>query len=265
MSTPNRTVEGGAGFAGAKVLIPLIGGLALVGGFTARALTRTTGALVNLRLFRHRAVASSSALLFLGGITLYGAMMLLPLYFQQVRGEDALGAGLLLIPQGVGALLARTLAGKYTDRIGPRWVAFAAFAFVAAATVPFAFVTADTSKVLLIAALLVRGIGLGAAMIALSGAAFVGLEHKEIPDASIITRVAQQIGGSVGIAVLAVILQHTAGDAHTPDALADGFDDAFWWSVAFTAVAVPLCLLLPGRPKPLAPADKAEDEAAVEV
>ncbi|WUM96044.1 multidrug efflux MFS transporter [Streptomyces sp. NBC_00322] len=258
-------VEGSAGFAGAKVLIPLIGGLALVGGFTARALTRTTGALVNLRLFRHRAVASSSALLFLGGITLYGAMMLLPLYFQQVRGEDALGAGLLLIPQGVGALLARTLAGKYTDRIGPRWVAFAAFAFVAAATVPFAFVTADTSKVLLMAALLVRGIGLGAAMIALSGAAYVGLEHKEIPDASIITRVAQQIGGSVGIAVLAVILQHTAGDAHTPGALADGFGDAFWWSVAFTAVAVPLCLLLPGRPKSVTPTDKAEEEAAVEV
>ncbi|MEW2084830.1 MDR family MFS transporter [Streptomyces sp. NPDC005283] len=258
-------VEGSAGFASAEVLIPLVGGLALVGGFTARALTRTTGALVNLRLFRHRALASSSALLFLGGITLYGAMMLLPLYFQQVRGEDALGAGLLLIPQGVGALFARTLAGKYTDRVGPRWVALAAFAFVAAATVPFAFVTADTSMVLLVAALLVRGIGLGAAMIALSGAAYVGLEHKEIPDASIITRVAQQIGGSVGIAVLAVILQHTAGDAHTPGALADGFDDAFWWSVAFTAVAVPLCRLLPGRPEPVASADNSEAEAAVQV
>ncbi|MFF0067271.1 MDR family MFS transporter [Streptomyces sp. NPDC005279] len=258
-------VEGSAGFAGAEVLIPLVGGLALVGGFTARALIRTTGTLVNLRLFRHRALASSSALLFLGGITLYGAMMLLPLYFQQVRGEDALGAGLLLIPQGVGALFARTLAGKYTDRVGPRWVALAAFAFVAAATVPFAFVTADTSMVLLVAALLVRGIGLGAAMIALSGAAYVGLEHKEIPDASIITRVAQQIGGSVGIAVLAVILQHTAGDAHTPGALADGFDDAFWWSVAFTAVAVPLCLLLPGRPEPVASADNSEAEATVQV
>ncbi|MEV0639995.1 MDR family MFS transporter [Streptomyces sp. NPDC050619] len=257
-------VEGGAGFAGAEVLIPLIGGLALVGGFVAWALPRA-GALVNLRLFRHRAVASSAALLFLGGISLYGAMMLLPLYFQQVRGQDALGAGLLLIPQGVGALLARGLAGRYTDRIGPRRVAFAAFACVAAATVPFAFVTADTSEVLLTAALLVRGIGLGAAMIALSGAAYVGLAHEEIPGASIITRVAQQIGGSVGIAVLAVILQHTAADARTPGALADGFDDAFWWSVALTAVAVPLCLLLPGRPEPLAPAGKAEDAAAAEV
>ncbi|MFF7652919.1 MFS transporter [Streptomyces sp. NPDC007983] len=56
-------VEGSAGFATATVLIPLIGGLALIGGFIARALPRTTGALVDVRPFRHRAVASSSAAL----------------------------------------------------------------------------------------------------------------------------------------------------------------------------------------------------------
>ncbi|MGW7690255.1 MDR family MFS transporter [Streptomyces asiaticus] len=257
-------VEGSAG-SDAKVLIPLVGGLVLIGGFTAWALTRTTAALVNVRLFRHRAVASSASLLLLGGISLYGSMMLLPLYFQQVRGEDALGAGLLLIPQGVGALLARGLAGTYTDRIGPRGVAFAAFVFVAAATVPFAFVTADTSEALLMAALFVRGIALGAAMIAPMGAAYVGLEHGEIPDASIITRVAQQLGGAVGIAVLAVILQHGTGGANTPGALADGFGTAFWWSVALTAVAVPLCLLLPSLPEPAAPDDAADAEAAAEV
>lgn len=255
-------VEGSAGFARAKVLLPLIGGLFLVGGFTVRALTRTTGALIDLRLFRHRAVSSSSTLLFLGGISLYGSMMLLPLYFQQVRGQDALGAGLLLIPQGVGALLARGLAGRCTDRFGPRGVALAAFAFLAAATVPFAFVTADTSEILLTAALFVRGIALGAAMIAPMGAAYVGLQHHEIPDASIISRVTQQLGGSVGIAVLAVVLQHGIGDARTPDALAWGFDQAFWWAVAFTVLALPLCLLLPGHTQSVNP-DRAEPEAAV--
>ncbi|WP_406010942.1 multidrug efflux MFS transporter [Streptomyces sp. NBC_00637] len=253
--------EGSAGFTSAAFLVPFVGGLALIGGFVAWALTRA-GALVDLRLFRHRAVASSSALVFLAGVSLYGTMMLLPLYFQQVRGEDALGAGLLLIPQGVGALVARGLAGRYLDRVDPRWVAFAAFAFLTAATVPFAFVTAETGEVPLMAALFVRGIGLGAAMIAPTAAAFVGLRHEEIPDAGIITRVAQQIGGSVGIAVLAAILQHTAGDARTPGAQADGFDAAFWWSVALTAVAVPLCLLLPGRPEPSAPADEARTDAA---
>lgn len=177
-------------------------------------------------------------------------MMLLPLYFQQVRGHDALGAGLLLIPQGAGALLARGLAGTCVDRFGPRRVAAVSFAFVAAATVPFAFVTAGTGEILLMAALFVRGAGLGAAMIAPAGAACVGLGHREIPDASIISRVAQQIGGSVGIAVLAVVLQHGAGGARGPEALAVGYDHAFWWSVAFTLAALPLCLVLPGRAEP---------------
>ncbi|AXL87320.1 MFS transporter [Streptomyces sp. CB09001] len=255
-------VEGSAGFTGAAVLVPLLAGLALVGGFTVRSLTRPGGALVDLRLFRHRSVASSGTLLFLGGIALYGPMMLLPLYFQQVRGEDALGAGLLLIPQGVGALLARGLAGRYMDRVGPRQVAVAAFTLVAVATVPFAFVTADTDVVLLMAALFVRGIALGAAMIAPMGAAYVGLRHQEIPDAGVLTRIAQQVGGSVGIALLTVVLQRASAGAHDPSALADAFDRAFWWSVALTALAVPLCLLLPGRPEAPSPAATARADAA---
>ncbi|URM94803.1 multidrug efflux MFS transporter [Actinomadura madurae] len=243
-------IQSSADVTAAHVLVPLLGGLALVAAFTARTLARPAGALIDLRLFRHRAVASSSALLFLGGLSLYSAMMLLPLYFQQVRGHDALGAGLLLIPQGAGALLARGLAGTCVDRFGPRRVAAVSFAFVAAATVPFAFVTAGTGEILLMAALFVRGAGLGAAMIAPAGAACVGLGHREIPDASIISRVAQQIGGSVGIAVLAVVLQHGAGGARGPEALAVGYDHAFWWSVAFTLAALPLCLVLPGRAEP---------------
>ncbi|WP_217167301.1 DHA2 family efflux MFS transporter permease subunit [Streptomyces sp. AC512_CC834] len=248
-------VDGSTDFAGARVLVPLLAGLVLVGGFIARALALDTGSLVDVRMFRHRSVASSSTLLFLGGISLFGSMTLLPLYFQQVRGAPPLDAGLLLIPQGVGALVARGLAGKYMDSVGPRVVALVAFAFVAASTVPFAFVTAETNEVLFMAALFIRGIALGAAMIAPMGAAFVGLEHQEIPDASIITRVAQQIGGAVGVAVLVVVLQQNIGDAHTPGALAGGFDHAFWWCVALTAAAVPLCLLLPGLPEPTAPAD----------
>jgi hypothetical protein len=52
----------------------------------------------------------------------------------------------------------------------------------------------------------------------------------------------------VGTAVLAVVLQHTTAGARTPAAVAHGFGTAFWWAVACTAVAVPLSLVLPGRP-----------------
>jgi predicted MFS family arabinose efflux permease len=229
------------------VALPLIGGVALLAGYVGWALRRGAAALLDIRLFRHRALASSSALVFLTGAALYGAMLLMPLYWQQVRGESALGAALLLIPQGVGALASRSLAGRYMDRFGPRPVSVAAFALTFAATVPFGFVTASTSNIVLMAVLFLRGLGLGAAMITLMGAAFVGLRREEIPAASSISRVAQQVGGSVGTAVLIMILQRTSTGAHTPAALASGFAQAFWWAAAFTAVAIPLCLLLPGR------------------
>jgi EmrB/QacA subfamily drug resistance transporter len=251
-------ITGESGFGSAAVLVPLLAGLALVAGFVVWALPRGPRALVNLRLLAHRPLAVSSALLFLVGATLYGAMLLLPLFWQQARGEDALGAALLLIPQGVGTLLSRPLAGRWTDRIGPRWIAFAGFGVVALATVPFTFVTADTPDVLLMAVLLVRGLAMGTATIPLASAAYVGLDHGDIPNASIIVPITQQIGGSFGTAVLAMILQGSVSGARNADELTRAFGTTFWWSIGFTALAVPLCLLLPGRPKPVLTAVKAE-------
>jgi len=183
-------------------------------------------------------------------------MVLMPLYWQDVRGATALSAGLLVAPQGIGALLSRPLAGGLTDRIGARWVAFSGFAVVGLATVPFALASATTNEWSLMAVLVVRGFGLAAVMIPLSAAAFVGLRHDEIPHAGIITRVAQQVGGSFGVAILAVILDAalrnlgTHSGSAAPDATA--FDQALWWAVGFTGVALALSLLLPGRtPSPI--------------
>jgi len=243
-------VGGNNGFSSAQVLAPLALGVLLIVGFVGWALHRQASALVDIRLLRRPALGSSSVSLLLTGGALYGTMLLLPLYFIEVRGENALGAGLLLIPQGIGTLLSRSLAGGYMDKIGPRAVAVVALVLACAATIPFAFATADTSYALLTGVLLVRGIGLGAAMVPLSGAGFVGMSRDEMPHASILVRLSQQFGGSFGVAILAVILERAAAGAHTPHALAVGFQHAFWWSIAFTAIAVPVCLLLPGRPPP---------------
>jgi hypothetical protein len=105
--------------------------------------------------------ASSSALLFLSGAALNGAMLLLPLYWQQARGASPLTAGLLLAPQGIGTLLSRPMTGRYTDTLGARTVALVGVVIVGVATVPFALAGPHTSAWLLMA-LLVRGIGLGA-------------------------------------------------------------------------------------------------------
>ncbi len=241
-------VHPSGGFSRLDVLLPLIAGALLLAGFGLRARRHPATALVDVRLLARRAVGSSSAVLFLSGASLYGSMLLLPLYFQTVRGIDPLAAALLLIPQGVGALLSRTLAGKLTDSIGARLVAIGGFAVMGAATVPFALATAGTSDWWLMTVLLVRGFGMGAVIIPVMSVAYVGLDRAEVADASIITRLAQQVGGAFGTALLAVILESATGGAQTAADLAHGFDVAFWWAVGFTVLAIVVCRSLPTRP-----------------
>jgi EmrB/QacA subfamily drug resistance transporter len=234
------------GFARLDVLVPLVAGLALVIAFVVHALRKRGAALVDLRMLRHRGVWSASALLFLSGASLYGAMLLLPLYWQDVRGFDALGAGLLLAPQGIGALVSRFFAGRLTDSIGAKWVAIGGFLIVGLATVPFAFVTATTDQWVLMAVLVVRGFGLGAVLVPLMTVAYIGLDRSEVPHASIITRIVQQIGGSFGVALLAVVLEGAlAGTGGTSPA--EGFDLAFWWAVGFTAIGVVVAFAIPPK------------------
>lgn len=79
-------------------------------------------------------------------------------------------------------------------------------------------------------------------------AGYIGLDKQQIPHSSVLTRTTQQIGGSFGTAVLAVILE--AAIVSHRGALAGAFHIAFWWSVGFSAVAVLLSLWLPGAQRP---------------
>ncbi|NEA26049.1 MDR family MFS transporter [Actinomadura bangladeshensis] len=230
------------GFAEPGALTPLLIGIGLVAGFAAHALRRTDP-LVDVRLFAHRPTASASTVLFFSGFTLYGAVLLLPLFYQQMRGTTALEAGFALVPQGIGTLLSRSLAGSLTDRLGARPITVVGFLVVGAATVPFAFADAHTNSWTLAGWLLLRGIGLGAVTVPVMAVAYLGLDREQIAHASVLIRVAQQIGGSFGTAVLAVILAHVMATGHP----AEAFHQSFWWATAFAALAALLSLTLPGR------------------
>ena len=237
------------GVAHEAVIGPLALGLALLTGFVVHALRTQGEPLIDLRLFGHRAFAASSSLLFLSGLALYGAMLLLPLYYQQLRGQSVLAAGLLLAPQGLGMLLTRGQAGKLTDRIGARSVVLAGFVLTLIGTLAYTQAGLHTNELLLGIALVVRGAGLGAVTIPIMATAYLGLGGAEIAHASSATRIMQQLGGSFGAAVIAVILEtqiaalHAAGSA----GLATAFADTFWWTLALTAIALLPALLLPSR------------------
>jgi EmrB/QacA subfamily drug resistance transporter len=228
------TQVGDHGFGQAAVLAPLVAGVVLLATFVVRAL-RVRQPLIDVRLFEVRSFAASSALMFLTGFALFGVMLILPLYFQQARGESVISAGLLLAPQGLGSLLARP-AGSLADRFGARPVIVAGIIFAALGTVPFAFTHAG--YLLLAPALVLRGAGLSAVNLAVMVGAFRDLQPAQIPHGSSTTRIMQQLGGSFGAAALAVILQ------------AAGYSDAFWWAIGFTIVAVIPALALPRATAP---------------
>jgi EmrB/QacA subfamily drug resistance transporter len=235
------------GFDNSAVLLPVGVGAVLLGGFVFHAL-RTKLPLLDLRLFAVRSFTASNVLLFLSGLSVYGAMLLLPLYEQQVRGQSALAAGLLLAPQGLGMLLTRGYAGKLTDRIGARPIVLCGFLLTMAGTLAYTQAGVNTNELLLGASLIVRGAGLGAVTIPIMAAAYLGLKPGQVPHASIATRITQQLGGAFGAAVFALILQ-TQLTVHVAGGLvgrAAAFDDAFWWSIGLTALSIIPALFLPG-------------------
>ena len=160
-------VNSADGFGHLSVLGPVFGGAILLAGFVLDELRMAGEPVVDLRLFRSRAFTGASALMFLAGLSIYGANLLMPLYLQQARGYSALAAGLLLVPQGIGSILPRTIVGKLTDRLGPRPVTVTGVILAGLGTIPFAVAGPHTSVWLLGAGLVVRDAGLGAATIAL--------------------------------------------------------------------------------------------------
>jgi MFS family permease len=178
------------------------------------------------------------------GAALFGGMILLPLYWQGIRHESVLVTGLLTAPQGLGAALVMPIAGKLTDRFGGGPLALLGVLLTAGGTIPFALIGAHTSILSLCVWMLVRGFGIGFAFMPAMSAAFAALRHDELSDATPQLNVLQRVGGSIGIAVLAVVLQRSLNGAHTLAAAASAYGSAFWWATGLSAVAIVPSIIL---------------------
>jgi EmrB/QacA subfamily drug resistance transporter len=230
-------------FTAAKVLVPIIGGLALVAAFVRHAL-RTDNPLLDLRLYRRPTFSTASIAMFCLGGALFGGMILMPLYWQTIRLENVVDTGLLTAPQGLGAALMMPLAGRLADRMGGGPLALFGVLLTTVATVPFALIGAHTSIVALSVAMFVRGMGIGFAFMPAMAAAFASLERSELSDATPQLNVLQRVGGSIGTAVLAVVLQRALVGAHTPAAAASAYGTAFWAATGMTALAIAPCIIM---------------------
>jgi EmrB/QacA subfamily drug resistance transporter len=212
-------------------------GAVLLAAFVVHAL-RSDDPLIDVRLFTRPSFAGATATLFLLSASLFGSMVLIPLYVQQVLGASALAAGSALVPQFAGTLVALTFVGRLADRLPARHVVPAGVVVAVLGTLPFTL--HEPGAVLLGAALFVRGIGFGAATVTLMTAAYRDIAAAQVPRATSALQIGQRIGAPLGAAVIAVVLQHQLAVA----APAAAFGSTFWWSLALTAPALlPVVLL----------------------
>jgi EmrB/QacA subfamily drug resistance transporter len=206
------SIPGEGTVAATKVLVPALIGLALVLGFVLHAL-RKDHPLIDLRLFtnRHLTIAVVTMTLFM--VAFMGTMLLLPSYFLQVRGESTLHTGLLLAPQGFGAMLTMPVAGRLTDRIGPGKLVLTGIVVIALGLGVFTQVSDGSSYVLLLGGLFVMGLGMGMTMMPIMSAALATLTHQQVARGSTLTNIVQQTAGSIGTAVMSVILTNQVLDS----------------------------------------------------
>jgi EmrB/QacA subfamily drug resistance transporter len=248
-----------------SVVFPTLAGVLLVVMFCLHAL-RVERPLLDIRLYSNRVFGAASLTTFGLGAALFGAMILVPLYYQEVRGESIILTGLLVGPQGVGALVAMPLAGRMADRFGGGRVALVGVLILCVSTVPLAFVGVGSSILGISLVLVVRGLGIGLSFMPAMTAAFAALRPEELSDATPQLNVLQRVGGAIGTAVLAVVLQRASGHAPSPTKLAGAFATSYWWALGIAALALIPCLVLlrAENPRTRLTAQAARAESAVE-
>jgi EmrB/QacA subfamily drug resistance transporter len=200
---------------------------------------RTSAPLLPLRIFRLRTLSASNGVGLLLGMALFSMFFFISLYMQQVLGFDALEAGLAYLPLALTIVFTAGLASQLVTRLGFKPVLMSGLVLLTGALVWFAQVSPGGSYVgdLLFPSLL-AGAGLGFSFVPVMIGAVAGTRDEESGLASGIINTSQQVGGALGLAVLATIA-FSGLPAGRPDpvALTAGFGDAFLVGAAFTAVA----------------------------
>lgn len=190
------------------VLIPAAVGLALIAAFVAHAWRRADHPLIDLRLFRNPVLTHANITMVVFATAFFGAALLLPSYFQQALHQTPMQAGLHMIPQGLGAMLTMRLTGPLVDRQGPGKILLVGIVLITAGLGTFAVGVAKQANYAptLLVALTIMGLGMGCTMMPLSVAAVQALAPHQIARGTTLMSVSHQVGGSMGTALMSMIL-----------------------------------------------------------
>lgn len=233
--------------------IPIAGGAVLLAGYVLYA-GRSDDAPVAVRLFTSRGFTFGVAAMFLVGGALFSLLFLLPLYFQQQRGYGVFDAGLLLVPQGVGAWIGMPLAGRLADRIGARVLVSSGAALAAIGVIPYA--VGHSPLGLLAAASLVTGFGLGCIGAPSMTTIYQSVPPASVPSATTAIYVLNQVGAAAMVTTAALLIRR-----------AGSFTAPFWCVVGILLAIAVLGRFIPSvdraNPAPTRPSPRTPSASPV--
>jgi EmrB/QacA subfamily drug resistance transporter len=209
--------------------------------------SRSKAPLVPFRIFRLRTLTGANVVGLLIGASLFSMFFFISLYMQQVLDYSAIKAGLSYLPLALTIILTAGVASQLVTRVGFKPVLAVGMAFIAAGLIWFSQVSVGGGYVSdILGPSLLAAIGLGAAFVPDTIAAVSGVEPREAGLASGLINTSQQVGGALGLAVLATVANSTTQNATGPplETLNEGFQDAFLAGAGIAILGVIATLLL---------------------
>ena len=242
----------GHGWTSPLVLGTLIGGLALLAGFVIWE-QRSPQPMLPMRFFRSRAFSATNAVSLAMYFGMFGAIFLLAQFFQTAQHFTPLEAGLRTLPWTAMPIFVAPVAGILSDRIGSRPLMAAGLALQAAALTWIAIVTApDMAYAMVVPGFVMAGTGMALVFAPAANAVLSSVRTSEAGQASGATNAIREVGGVLGIAVLATVFSG-AGSFATPQAFSDGLQPALLVGAAVLALGAIAALLVPGKERAQVP------------
>jgi EmrB/QacA subfamily drug resistance transporter len=226
------------GWVSARTLLTLLLGAVLLGAFLLVEGRVATRPLMPLRLFGSRMLSGANVVVFCLGAAAFAMWYFVTLYLQQVLGYTPIEAGLAMLPMPITIAACTQAATRLTGRLGPGPVLAGGMALIATGMLLFARVPADGHWVAdVLAPALLTAAGIGFSFVPVTIAATAGVRGEESGLASGVVNTSRQMGGSVGLALLAAVAtRHTAavaGGTSRAEALTEGFHRAFLLGAGF--------------------------------
>jgi predicted MFS family arabinose efflux permease len=208
---------------------------------------RSDAPLVPFRIFRLRTLTGANVVGVLIGASLFSMFFFISLYMQQVLGYSAIHAGLSYLPLALAIIVTAGIASQLVTRVGFKPTLAAGMLFIAAGLIWFGQVSVGGGFLTdILGPSLLAAIGLGLAFVTSTIAAVSGVDEHEAGLASGLINTSQQVGGALGLAILATVATSTTNDASGPQAhaLTEGFQAAFLGGAAFALVGFVATLVL---------------------